>query len=262
MAEKKQALKTHGSLEKGLGLLSAFIPDNREIGTVELANLFSMNRSTVSRMLTVLKRQGFVTQNPENRKYSLGPYVVSLASAYRSSFESTLTQFAKPYLDQLRRDLDQTVVLEIPSEVHAVVAYVSEGFGPVKIAARIGDKHNYHSSAGGKCMLAFSDKEFIERILQSNLPSLTPRTIVEPSTLEKELAKIRKNHFSFDEEGNNAGISAFAVPILNNEKIVVAAILTAGPSNHVTWKKRRIFVEKLQSTASKICSLLITEVAA
>ena len=134
MQQRAEGQRTHSSLEKGLHLLSVFIPDNREMGTVEIANSFSMNRSTVSRMLSVLRKQGFVRQNPESRKYSLGPQIYSLAVAYSRSFESLLTQTAKPFLDQLRLDLKQTVVLEIPVGDRVMVIYVTEGLGPIKIS--------------------------------------------------------------------------------------------------------------------------------
>ena len=68
MQQEQEELRTHGSLEKGLNLLSVFLPDNCEQGTVEIARSFSMNRSTVSRMLSVLKKKGFVRQNPVNKK--------------------------------------------------------------------------------------------------------------------------------------------------------------------------------------------------
>lgn len=256
METKKQPQKTHGSLEKGLGLLSAFVPENKERGTVELSKLFSMNRSTVSRMLTVLKRSGFVIQNPENKKYSLGPFVASLSAAYQSSFESTITQFAKPYLDQLRRELNQTVVLEIPSGDHTVVTYVTEGLGPVKIRATVGDWHSYHTSAGGKCILAFAAENVVDRVLQSELPRLTPQTIVEPEKLAKELGKIRKTGFAFDGEGSNTGICAFGLPVFIEKNHVAAAIVAAGPTNLVSWEEREFFVEKMQTTADKISRVL------
>ena len=138
MQREKSAQRTHGSLEKGVRLLTAFLPDNKEIGVVELAKQFSMNRSTVSRMLTVLKRLGFVLQNPENKKYSLGPHVANLATAYRSSFQSTLTQLAKPYLDELRNEVNNTIILALPLDEDMVIAYVTEGFGPIKVAAQVG----------------------------------------------------------------------------------------------------------------------------
>jgi IclR family KDG regulon transcriptional repressor len=256
MQHNRKKIRTHGSLEKGLNLLSVFIPDNREMGTVEISRSFAMNRSTVSRMLTVLKRQGFVRQNPANKKYSLGPEIHSLAEAYRSSFQSTLTQIAKPHLDQLRLTLHQTVVLEIPFGDRAMVVYVTEGLGPIKISARIGDRHFFHSSAGGKCLLAFSSENFINVVLNSNLPTLTSKTVIEPGALEKELVEIRKRGFSFDDEGNNQGIRAFAVPVFDKEGIAVAAVLSAGPSNQVTWEQRKDFVKGLQDAAGKICQQL------
>lgn len=159
MQQVNRTQRTHRSFEKGISLLSVFVPEIREMGTVEISRAFSVNRSTVSRMLSVLKRQGFVRQNPMNKKYSLGPEIDNLAAAYRTSFSSNLTQIAKPHLDQLRLDLHQTVVLEIPQSDSVIVVYVTEGLGTIKISARIGDKHCYHTSAGGKCILDFSSQD-------------------------------------------------------------------------------------------------------
>jgi DNA-binding IclR family transcriptional regulator len=251
--------KTHSSLEKGLHLLSVFIPDDREMGTVEIARSFSMNRSTVSRMLNVLRKQGFVSQNPENKKYSLGPQIYSLAVAYNGSFESVLTQIAKPHLDQLRLDLQQTVVLEIPVVDRVMVIYVTEGLGPIKISARVGDRHCYHTSAGGKCILAFSSKEFISDILSSKLQSFTPKTIIDPEELGKQLHAIRRSGFAFDNEGNNPGISAFGVPVFDKEGVAVAAIVSAGPSNQMVWGQRTFFVKGLQDVAERMRQQLISD---
>lgn len=256
MQRRNLAQRTHSSLEKGLNLLSVFIPDNREMGTVEISNTFSMNRSTVSRMLNVLRRQGFVRQNPESKKYSLGPQIYSLGVAYSRSFESILTQIAKPILDQLRLDLHQTVVLEIPVGDRAMVIYVTEGLGPIKISAQVGDRHRYHSSAGGKCLLAFSSQELINDILNSELRAFTPKTIVDPEELGKELDAIRGSGFAFDNQGNNMGISAFAVPVFEKEGAPVAAIVTAGPSNQIVLEKRRYFVKGLLDAAENMCQQL------
>ncbi|MGI9537331.1 MAG: IclR family transcriptional regulator [Desulfocapsaceae bacterium] len=257
MQRSRKRQQTHSSLEKGLHLLSVFIPDNREMGTVEISKSFSMNRSTVSRMLNVLRKQGFVRHNPESKKYSLGPQIYSLAVAYSRSFESVLTQIAKPHLDQLRLDLHQTVVLEIPLGDRVMVIYVTEGLGPIKISARVGDRHCYHTSAGGKCILAFSSKEFIEDILSSELQSFTPKTITDPAQLGKELDTVRRTAFAFDNEGNNPGISAFAVPVLDQDGTPVAAIVTAGPSNQMVWNQRKIYLKGLQDAAGKVRQQLL-----
>lgn len=259
MQDKKQAKLTHGSLEKGVRLLTAFLPDNKELGIVELSSLFEMNRSTVSRMLTVLKRQGLVLQNPDSKKYSLGPLVASLATAYQNSFQSTLTLIAKPYLDDLRNTLHNTVVLALPIDSGMVIAYVTEGLGPIKVVAQLGEKRPFHSTAGGKCLLAYSPVNRIEQVLKTDLPRLTPATIVDPKVLEEELIRIRNRGFSFDSEGHYVGISAFAVPLLDNSGLPVAAITTAGPSNVVLWEKRDFFVEKLKAAAESLRTQLAGE---
>lgn len=231
------------------------------MGTVEIANSFAMNRSTVSRMLRVLKRQGFVRQNPENKKYALGPKINSLALAYRSSFISTVTEVARPVLDALRLTLDQTVVLETPATDHAMVAYVSEGLGPIRISARVGDRHAYHSAAGGKCLLAFSAEDRLQTVLSRDLPRLTANTITEPTEIQRELEKIRTAGFAFDNEENNEGICAFAVPLVDAEGLPVAAIVAAGPSHGVTWEKRTVFLKELRWAAEKISRMLSGESA-
>lgn len=109
-------------------------------------------------------------QNLETKKYSLGPEIDSLAQAYRNSFRFTVIEIARLYLDDLRLALDQTVVLELPFGDRAMVVYVTEGLGPIRISARLGDRRYYHSSAGGKCILAFSSDEFIKVVLNGDLP--------------------------------------------------------------------------------------------
>lgn len=257
MQEEKKAQKTHGSLEKGVRLLTAFMPDNKEMGVMELAKKFSMNRSTVSRMLTVLKRQGFVLQNPENKRYSLGPVVASLGAAYRRSFQSTVVLLAKPYLDQLRNEINNTVVLALPSGDDIIIAHVAEGLGPIKVAAQVGDRRHYHATSDGKCLLAFSSPSYIDKVLLSPLLRMTPKTIVDPEHLRKELKKIHQQGFSFDCEGNFLGISAFSVPLLNMNHSPIAAITIASPSGSVTWKEKNFFVERLKSTAATLSSLLV-----
>lgn len=191
-------------------------------------------------------------QNLETKKYSLGPEIDSLAQAYRNSFRFTVIEIARLYLDDLRLALDQTVVLELPFGDRAMVVYVTEGLGPIRISARLGDRRYYHSSAGGKCILAFSSDEFIKVVLNRDLPELTLNTVTEPKEIINELEKIRRDGFSSDDEENSEGISAFAVPLLTNSGLPIAAITVAGPSNVLTWDKGAFFIEQLKKTAESI----------
>lgn len=105
--------------------------------------------------------------------------------------------------------------------------------------------------------MAFSSEDIIHNFLRSDLPQLTPSTIVDPQVISAELEEIRKTAFAFDFEGNRSGINAFAVPLFDRDGLPVAAIVAAGSANIVTWQEKTLFVKALQASATKICSLLI-----
>lgn len=100
---------------------------------------------------------------------------------------------------------------------------------------------------------------FINNLLSADLSSLTSNTVTDPLELTKEFDLIRNKGFSFDNEGNNLGICAFAVPVFDKEGIPVASILVAGTSNQVTVDGRKCFIEGLQAAAGKICQQLSGE---
>ena len=151
--------KTHQSLERALTLLLAFDPQNSEMGTVELSALCGVHKSTVSRLLKVLVGYKFLSQNPETRKYSLGPAILHLGRALNQSLKTNLVQIAKPYIDDLRYKLKETVILEILAGENMVMAYVAEGPRLVRLAGSIGDRVPFHAAAGAKAFLAFCPPE-------------------------------------------------------------------------------------------------------
>ena len=66
------------SLERGLAILSAFKPATPELGISELARVLGLTRSTSHRYVATLARLGYLQQNPQSRKYRLGPRVLDL----------------------------------------------------------------------------------------------------------------------------------------------------------------------------------------
>jgi IclR family transcriptional regulator, KDG regulon repressor len=249
--------ETHRSLEKALEILLSFMPYNQEIGTLEVSEKTGFHKSTVSRLLHVLESFGFLQQNPRNKRFTLGPSIVDLGGAVNQSLNSHLIRAAIPYIDKLRNILGQTVVLEIGAPKNSIIGYMAEGEGPIRIKETVGGRHWYHAAAGAKSILAFSTKEFRESILQEKMIRCTPRTMTDQKKVEKELEKIRKRGFSFDNEERNIGIRAFGCPIFNREKKPVAAVVIAGSAQNITWSKRSQFVPRLKETAAEISFSLL-----
>ena len=250
---------THRSLEKALELLLFFMPYNQEMGTLELSERSGFHKSTVSRLLHVLKSYGFLQQNPQTRKFTLGPSIVELGWAVNQSLNSHLIRIAIPYIDRLRNILGETVVLEVGAPKNTIIGYMAEGAGPIRIKETVGGRHWYHAAAGAKSILAFSTPEFRERILKEKMIRCTSHTLTDRKMLERELERIKQQGFSFDNEERNTGIRAFGCPLFNNEKRPVAAVVVAGSSQNITWDKRSRFVPKMKDTAAEISSRLLYE---
>lgn len=244
--------KTHQSLERALELLLYFQDHNSACGALELSRAFGLHKSTASRILSVLKNYGFLRQGLKDKKYSLGPSIAILGTSLKDSLKSNLTHTAKPYLDNLRKLAGETTVLELATPHHTLLSMVFEGLGPIRIKGMVGDHHPYHTSAGGKAILAFRRLEIKEAILSGELAAVTPHSMTSRTEIEKELEEIRRKGYAFDRQENNEGVQAFGVPIFNHEEEAVAAVVIAGAVQTVNWDKKDHFVRLLKEAASNI----------
>jgi IclR family KDG regulon transcriptional repressor len=117
-------MSTHKAVEKALDILMVFIPHNQEIGTVELSEKMGLHKSTVSRLLHVLSGKGFLQQNPETRRFQLGPSAMALGMAIKKSLETNPVHIAKPYIDSLREEVQETITLEVFYGMASPLIYV------------------------------------------------------------------------------------------------------------------------------------------
>jgi IclR family KDG regulon transcriptional repressor len=82
------------AIDKALTILLAFIPENQEMGTLEISKRLGLNNATASRILLTLAKRRFLQQNPKTRTFKLGQsaLLIGRETAYGSS------QFNHKYL--------------------------------------------------------------------------------------------------------------------------------------------------------------------
>lgn len=247
---------THKAVEKALDILMAFTPHNQEMGTVEVSHKMGFHNSTVSRLLHVLARKGFLQQNPDNKKYHLGPSSMYVGSAIRKSLETNLVHITKPYMDELRDEIQETIALEIFSGANTILAYLSMGPHRTNLAGNIGDILAVNAAAGAKAILAFSSAQVRDRTLNGQMPRLTPNTIIDPALIRGQLESIRRVGVSFDREEHDVGTHAMGTPIFNSEGKPVAALVVVGPCRRIKLESNSPLALRLKEAASKISSRL------
>ena len=176
------------SIEKALEILLIFTPHNNEMGTVEISKKLGFHKATVSRDLLILTRYGFLQRDSQTKLFRLGPSAIALGLAVTRSVNNNMTYIAKPYLDDLRDKIGETIVLEVLSGEYTIMAYIAEGPGPIRIRGSVGDTRPLHAAAGAKAILAFSKPEVhIRHIKKENMPPFTPNTITDTEVLKRQL---------------------------------------------------------------------------
>jgi DNA-binding IclR family transcriptional regulator len=247
------------AVDKTLIILSSFAPDNHEWGTIELSQELGLHKATVSRILLTLSRHGFLTQNPRTKKFTLGPEVMKLSRALRQSLRTNLVQVAKPFVDELRDRIKETVILELLSRNGSFMAYIAEGPRMVRLAGSIGDQVPIHAAAGGKAILAFLPEEKRKSLLQGKLERFTGNTITSRRRLERELESIRESGVAYDREELDEGTGAVSCPIFNHEGRSVASVVVAGPHQRIQEICEDRIVPALKAAAARISASLLAE---
>ena len=159
---------------------------------------------------------------------------------------------SRPYVDALRDELDETIVLEAWSGNSTVVAYEAENTRPIRLAGRIGRVPPVHAAAGAKAILSVTEPAQVEAILKRELKRYTSNTITDPKVLEKHLIEYKQRGFSMDNEELEIGVSAVGAPIFNHDAKAIAAIVIVTPTPRFTDDPESKTITALKTTAEAI----------
>ncbi|BCB75337.1 IclR family transcriptional regulator C-terminal domain-containing protein [Phytohabitans flavus] len=227
------------SLERGLKILSAFGGGRPVLGIADLARMVGVTKSTAHRYVATLVKLGYVEQDPDTRKYSLGPRVADLGFAAIESMD--LTRVAAPLLQGLADETGFTVSMAV-CESRDVV-YVDRRRSArrntlaMDLNLQVGSRLPAYCTAMGKAMLAYKDPQALRQILErSDLARRGPKTITNREELLAALARVRQAGIAVNDEELAPGLRSFAAPVRDRTGEVVAAVnvaihLSAAPSS-------------------------------
>lgn len=254
MQELKHGLKKSSAIEKALDVLMAFTPHNQPIGTLEVSKRLEMHKATASRILLTLTKRGFLQQDLDTKKFRLGRLALNMGRAVVDSLNGPIVRVAKAHIEELRKALNTTIVLEQLVGKRTVIMYVAHGAQRIRLASDVGNAVPVYAAAGAKAILAFSDSAVVESIMEgrSVFPAMTAKTITDPSELTQDLRETRLRGFSIDNEEIDIGVKAIGVPLFNCENLPVAALVAVFPAHRLSRKIDPHIVSQLKKAAEAI----------
>ena len=169
----------------------------------ELAAGAGLPKSTTSRLVSALERQGLVQRLGERGRLSPGPVLLRYATRDASS---ALVELAAPSLRRLADASGETINLAVPG-VDGVEHLAQEDTAHyVGVTDWVGRKVPFEHAANGKCFLAYA------------------------SPPPPALARIRALGYATSIDELERGLSALAAPVLGPAGEAVAALSISGPT--------------------------------
>lgn len=242
------------SLERGLQAL-LFMSSRKSVGVTELAEELQINKSTAFRILETLQKFNMAEQNKSTAKYKLGPAILKFSDQlYRNL---NIISLAKPYMTKLADEVGESVHLCILSNDSAVVIEQIMTNGRLIVNAKIGNNEPLNASSVGKCLLAFSNFEIAEQIMdRMEFVRFTDKTITDKETLKLELVKIREKGYAVDDKELSEDIKCMAAPVYTHTGEVVYSIGLSGPSIRMSDERVESISKILLKTAEILSALL------
>ena len=216
------------TLAKGLTILEAFSTNRQHWGIRELARELDLSPATVTRLVTTLANNGYLEQDPNTQRYSLGPMVMKLGNLY--AFHNPLSMMARKIFEKYAGIFEYNFYLGKLSRFQVIYLAALDGRGRIKVVVEQGGTTGLHSTALGKVLLAFHDDDFVNQFMASDhFVQYTANSITDPNKLWEQIRKIRTTGIAVNEGEHFDDVSAVGAPIYNQTGEVVAGISLAYP---------------------------------
>ena len=221
-----------------MDILLAVAAEPEGLSLARLSDRLKLPKTSVFSLLRALEGGGYL-RNHDGR-YALGDQALKLGASLGQA--RSFPKCARPVLEWLARETEETILLGVLSEEGHEISYVDviESEKPLRFAVRVGNRRPLYCTAAGKAMLAFSPKSFQTKYLaQTKFVKFTYDT----STKDELVAmfpEIRRRGVVFDANGIIDGATGIASPCFDEAGLVTCSITIAGPTSRLLETRERI----------------------
>jgi len=194
------------AIDRAAALLVRVVEAAQPPSVGELAARAGLPKSTTSRLVSALERQGLVQRLGERGRLTAGPVLLRYANRDASS---TLVELAAPSLRRLADASGETINLAVPG-VDGVEHLAQEDTAHfVGVTDWVGRRVPFELAANGKCFLTFGGAGC-------------------PQSVE-----IRARGYATSIDELEVGLTAMAAPVVGANGVAVAALSISGPTSRL-----------------------------
>ena len=197
------------AIDRAAHLLTLVLEADQPRPLSELAGDAALPKSTASRLLSALERQGLIQQRGLRGGFEPGPVLVRFAN------RGQLVDLARPRMEALSAASGETINLAVAGPLG--VEHLAEIESPHFLGTGqwVGRRVPYHSTAVGKVFIAFGG---------------APAAIAGRDLPATEVARVRRDGYATAVDELEIGLSGLAAPVFGAGGKPLAALSISGPS--------------------------------
>ena len=216
-----------------LNILEEILIDPDNFTAKKISHKLDIPLPTIYRHIETLCDERYLVAG-SSKKYIPGPKIRDII-LNSLPYEPNFT-LRRSYLRKLTDEIKETVSLSVPIGTKLVYFDRIEFHWPMQLNLEAGDHLPLHASASGKLYLASIKKdEALEIFKNIKTPKSAKNTITELSKFKKELNKINKQGYAFDNEEWFNGMVGLSLPIKNSDNNLCFCL-----STHTTKSRKNI----------------------
>lgn len=239
----------NNTLSKGLQILELLAQDRTGFGTRAIARKLGLGPSGAHRLLTTLLECGYVTQDPDTKRYALTLKLWTLGSRLVAKWD--IKEIGAPHLRELADQTAETVHLSVLEDCDVLYVDKIDSRHPVRAYTQVGGRAPAHCVATGKALLAFT-RGAEERLADKALTPSTEHTIVSHDALGKELAQIRRRGYALNFGEWRESVRGLAAPVYDSDEQVVCAVGISGPADRLLTQRLKEFAPIVRRVAQNM----------
>jgi DNA-binding IclR family transcriptional regulator len=211
------------AVERAFSIFEAFDHKHTMLTLQEIGKRIGLSKATTYRLVNCLYGLGYLVRLEDNR-YCLSLKLTRLSGLVRSTIG--IRDIARPIMLDLVKKSGETVTLNTITGDQRICIEAFDTPAPLMSIVRTGEQRPLLYGATAKILLAYMSKAEVDRIFRKTPSNKRPNR----ATLDKQLARFRKQGYALISNEHVQGVTAASVPIRDASGQVRYSVSIYGPS--------------------------------
>lgn len=238
------------ALVRGVQVLDIIAKSKKGLNVTDIANELKIAKSSIHGICVTLTELNMLNKKPD-QTYRLGPHIMRWSNRFMQETD-VATEFASIW-DESSTLPGATITLSVLEDTEVVYiaarnAELSAGFD-----FRIGMRLPAMFTATGKSFLSHKSDSEIRRLLEDKMPApLTKHSNLDIETLLAELAQVRLNGYSVDNQQVTVGMVCYGASVVNSLNQPIAGVAVSLSLEAAEEIGEKHIIESVKDISQKI----------